>query len=179
MGAETLLDLTKIRITLLTSKDTLRKFTCGEAEIDRWATSKALKWTEQNRTKAFVATTEGNPSALGFYSLSFAIEDGNKLSSQKDKDIYKPKGVPLVYLHYLGVNRHCQRNGLGTFLLIDCLRRAHHVSKHVAFYGVGLRSLNSETTKLYAKYGFGVVEPDEPNPLMIVPIWTLNDLFGP
>lgn len=66
-------------------------------------------------------------------------------------------------------------------LLMDCLRRVHLVSEHVAFYGVGLRSLNERTTKLYEKFGFGIATGEETlrAPLMILPIWSLNELFDP
>ena len=156
----------------------MRKFSCGEREIDSWVAGKAAKWSEQHRTRVFIAHLDGNSSALGFYSLTFATEDGSKLSDQRYREIYKPSGVPLVYLHFLGVQRANQKCGLGTLLLIDCLRRAHHISKHVAFYGVGLRSISEKTTEMYSKYGFGIVEPEEKHPLMILPIWTLHDLFA-
>lgn len=65
-------------------------------------------------------------------------------------------------------------------MMIDCLKRAYMVSQNVAFYGVGLRSLNERTTGIYQKYGFGTAkgEEDSSTPLMILPIWSLDDLFG-
>lgn len=161
----------------LPSNHGVKGFTCGEREIDHWVASKAAKWSRQYRTKVFVAHIDGHSAVLGFYSLSFAKEDGGKLPDQRDREIYRSNGVPLVYLHFLGVQRTHQRCGLGKLLLIDCLRRAHHVSQHVAFYGVGLRSISDQTTTIYRKYGFGVVEPNEKHPLMILPIWTLHELF--
>jgi hypothetical protein len=62
-------------------------------------------------------------------------------------------------------------------LLIHALRKARIVAEHVAFYGVALRSLNDDTTKLYERYGFGKKDAD-PVPLMILPVWSLYDLFG-
>jgi GNAT superfamily N-acetyltransferase len=171
------MDLSAVRISPLTSKDSLRRFTCGEQEIDSWACNKAAKWCGQNRTKVFTAHSEKQSAAWGFYSLSCATEDGNKLTSQQDRSIWTST-VPLVYLGYLAVSKPLQNNGLGKLLLIDALRRAHHVSTHVAFYGVGLRSLNDRTTKLYEKYGFGIARNEDHHPLMILPIWSLDDLFG-
>jgi hypothetical protein len=48
----------------------------------------------------------------------------------------------------------------------------------VSFYGVALRSLNEQATALYAKYGF-TKRDDNANPLMILPVWSLRDLFAP
>jgi len=145
-------------------------------EIDSWFSRKATKWTGQNRTKVFIATNAGNNNAMGFYSVSFSTEDSNKLSGGDERDIWRD-GVPLLYIGYLGVHSKCQNCGIGKFLLIDALRRAHLISKHVAFYGVGLRSLNAQTTKLYSSFGFGVAQNEDSNPLMILPVWTLGDLF--
>lgn len=61
-------------------------------------------------------------------------------------------------------------------MLIDALRRAFYVSRHVPVYGVALRSLNEQTTKFYEKNGF-VVRDEATNPLMIIPYWTIRDLF--
>lgn len=171
------MDLKQLRITQLESKDSIRRFKCGETEIDSWASSKAAKWTEQNRTKVFIGHHENDKKALGFYSLSFSTEDQNKLTNQQERDRY-PNGFPILYIGYLAVDRSLHSNGIGTILLLDALKRSHWVSKHVAFYGVGLRSLNEKTTKLYTKFGFGIAPNEESNPLMVLPIWTLNDLFN-
>lgn len=170
------MDLSQLRISQLSSRESVRRFNCGEREIDTWAANKAAKWTEQNRTKVFIGHNEGEQKALGLYSVSFSTEDQNKLTDQQAKDHY-PNGFPILYIGYLAVHSPCQNNGLGTILLMDALRRAHWVSQHVAFYGVGLRSLNDRTTVLYKKFGFGVAPNEEKNPLMVLPIWILNDLF--
>jgi len=63
-------------------------------------------------------------------------------------------------------------------MLVDCLRRAHWISHHVAFYGVALRSLNERTTELYQKFGFALAPGEGRLPLMILPVWSVNDLFS-
>jgi GNAT superfamily N-acetyltransferase len=164
-----------VRISRLTQKDSLRRFDCGVSEINKWANSKASKWSEQNRTKVFYAHNEDSITAIGFYSLSSSKEEGRKLV-KKDRDIWSG-GAPIIYIGYLAVNRNCQCSGIGRLLLIDSLRRAHLVSQHVAFYGVGLRSLNERTTRFYEQFGFGVAPNEGATPLMILPIQTLSDLF--
>ena len=114
--------------------------------------------------------------ALGFYCLSFSSEDANKIAAPY-REFYKTSGIPLIYLTYIAVVSPLQDQGLGTFMLIDALRRAHEVARHVAFYGVALRSLNDRTTALYERFGFGKVD-EEQYPLMILPVWSLFDLFG-
>jgi ribosomal protein S18 acetylase RimI-like enzyme len=176
MAASSLLDLKSIQINTLSADFKIDKFRCGVDEIDRWVKGKAQKHHKLNRTKVFCAFLPGSLTVSGFYCLSFSSEDANKVGAQH-RDIYRPTGVPLIYITYLAVVRGLQNQGLGSFMLLDALRRAYLVSQHVAFYGVGLRSLNDRTTKLYTKLGFGAVD-DEQFPLMILPVWTLNDLFS-
>lgn len=168
------LDLTQIRISPLKSKADVSRFNCGEREIDSWF-EKAHKHSEKNRARVFLARSAGDASVKGFYSLSFSTEAREKLA-KPDRQAW-PTGIPLVYVYYLAVQRSCQCAGLGTFLLLDALKRAHWVSKQVAFYGVGLRSLNDRTTKLYTKFGFAIAPDEGRIPLMILPIWSINDLF--
>lgn len=168
------LDLTRIRVLPLTGKSCLDRFDCGNHDINGYAT-KAHKWADQNRSKIFSAHLDEAAWGLGFYSLSFKLEDGKKFGS-READLYRGAGAPIVYLDALAVRHQYQSCGLGTMLLIDSLRRAHLVSQHVAVYGVGLRSLNDKTTAFYERHGFGVVESTK-NPLMVIPIWTVNDLF--
>jgi GNAT superfamily N-acetyltransferase len=166
----------KIKISPLSSKEALKKFRCGEREIDDWAYNKAHKYAEQGRTKVFTAHVDGNDSALGFYALNLVAEDGSKLLSRQDRDRFGAR-VPLVYIQYLAVLRAHQRNKIGTLLLINSLSRAYAVSRNVAFYGVGLRSLNAQTAEFYERYGFKLVDDSPTGGLMVLPIWTVGDLL--
>lgn len=175
MGVKISLDLHQIKITALPDNSKIQTFRCGEAEIDDWAKDCAQKFHSENRTKVFCAIDSQTKMLCGFYSLSFSNEDARKLSD-KYRDIYNTKGIPLVYIGYLAVTRSCQGQKLGSFLLVDALKRAALISQHIAFYGVALRSLNDRTTKLYEGFGFGKKDDDH-YPLMIIPIWTIHDLF--
>ncbi|MBD3756041.1 MAG: GNAT family N-acetyltransferase [Gammaproteobacteria bacterium] len=167
----------KLIISHIRTNECVRGFSCGVREIDRWAREKAFKRHEKGRSRVFIARDNDAPPTLGFYALSFSLENSSKLHRADDRDAW-PSGAPLIYIDYLAVQKVRQEAGLGTLLLMNALERAHRVSKDVAFYGVALRSLNERTTKLYKKYGFGMAPKEGANPLMILPIWSINDLFG-
>lgn len=171
-------DLNNVAVSHLQSKNCLNKFSCGETEIDRWASNKSQKFHTKGRARVFIARSKDNNSTLGFYSLSFSLENTSKLAAQDDRDYWKD-GAPLVYIDYLAVIRPLQGKGIGQFLLVDALLRAKMVFENVAVYGVALRSLNERTTELYSKFGFGIAPNEGAHPLMILPIWTLIDLFYP
>lgn len=176
MNAGPKLELAETKISHIQSKDCVSNFSCGVREIDKWAKEKAWKYHDRGRAKVFVARIASKPAAIGFYSLSFSTENSSKLARADDRDAWKD-GAPLMYIDYLAVQASLQKQKLGGLMLIDALRRAHSVSQHVAFYGVALRSLNERTTKLYDSFGFKIAPNENTHPLMILPIWSVNDLF--
>jgi len=177
MNVNPTLDLADTEITHIQSKDCVRGFSCGVREIDGWAKDKAWKFHERGRAKVFAAKCPAVRPTLGFYSLSFSTENTNKLSNSEDRDAWKD-GAPLMYIDYLAVQHQFQKQKLGQLMLVDALSRSHVVSQNVAFYGVALRSLNDRTTTLYERFGFKVAPNEGVHPLMILPIWSVNDLFG-
>lgn len=177
MNAGPKLELAATKITHIQSKGCMEKFSCGVREIDKWAKDKAWKYHDRGRAKVFVAKQDNRPTTLGFFSLSFSTENSSKLAKADDRDAWKD-GAPLMYIDYLAVQSAMQCQRLGELMLVDALRRAHQVSHNVAFYGVALRSLNERTTKLYDKFGFKVAPDEDQHPLMILPIWSVNDLFA-
>lgn len=172
-------DLASLKIMPIQSKDCVKSFNCAEREIDRWAKDKAWKFNERGRARVFVARTDNlktQRSALGFYSLSFSTENSAKLISADDRDAWKD-GAPLVYVDYIAVQKFAQGQSIGSMMLIDALKRAYFVSQNVAFFGVALRSMNDRTTRLYQRFGFGIAPDEDSHPLMILPIWSVRDLF--
>lgn len=176
MSANTIV-YSDIAIDREVGKDTFRYFSSGERDIDKWAREKAAKFSDQGRSRVFVARLKGNANTIGFYSLSLSSTNSDKIIESRDKNIWIGS-VGIVYIQYLAVHRNFQGNKIGKLLLIDALKRAYFVSQQVAFYGVGLRSLNQKTTDYYGKFGFKVAPKENDNPLMLIPIWSLQDLFG-
>jgi ribosomal protein S18 acetylase RimI-like enzyme len=161
-------DISRIKIEPLQRVESLRAFTCGVREIDRWAKDKCTKHHQQNRTRAFCAYESNKINLLGFYCMSFSSPDENNLANEQYKSIYKGTGIPLIYIQYIAVHQPCQRNGLGKLLLVDALRRSVAVAQHVAFYGVGIRPINSDAARLYKGFGFKSKDDSKPTPLMIL-----------
>jgi ribosomal protein S18 acetylase RimI-like enzyme len=158
----------------------LADFCCGEAQIDGWA-AKCHDYERGHKARAFCAMQQPCALAYGFYSLSLRGEHAKGMQDAFLKAHNNAGTVPFVYIDNLGVQTEYQRQRLGTFLLIDALARCHRIALNVGFCGVALHSLNERTTKLYTKYDFVVAKPDlrNSNPLMVLPVQKLFDLFGP
>lgn len=174
MIASDTLDLKRITISELADSNPIELSRCGQRDIDKWVQEKARPLSSINRIKIFCGCLDGEQTVKGFYCLSFDTKDTKNLTEQPFRNY---PNIPVLYLTYIGVVRSCQRQGLGTRLLIDALARAYAVSNHVGFLGVALRSLNADTTRLYKKYGFREIDRNA-NPLMLLPVPALPDLFG-
>lgn len=166
----------RVQLKAIESRETLRNFCCGVSEIDRWAKQKAHKLHERGRARVKIATAADGVAPLGFYSLTHSIAEAKKLLRNEDRDVWD--NAPILYIGYIAVDRSRQRSGIGSVMLIDALRSAHSVHKIAPLYGVGLRALNQDAQRLYEKMGFQKA-PNESGetPLMILPIWTIADLF--
>ena len=176
MDARRTVDLSKLRITEIRSRNCVSLFRCGEREIDRWATNKAFKFHDQDRARVFCAREDANEAVIGFYSLSLSNVGSNLLPAHGDR--YVSGSAPFVYIDWFAVLRSKQSAGVGTIMMIDALKRAHRLSYDIPFYGVALRALNEKAAQFYERLGFAVRDQST-HPLMILPIWTIRDLFNP
>jgi len=167
------LDLKTIAISNLRDEHDISKFSCGDLDLDKFINKKLKKSHEKNRMRAFCACPRDSNTVYGVYTLSIRSEDAKVLLENEQ---VPEKHFPAIYLGTLAVARHFQGNGLGKIMLMNALLRSYYVAQNVAVFGVALRSLNERTTKLYQRYGFGLRETC-PNPLMVLPVWSLNDLI--
>lgn len=176
MSAESLTEPLGLRISGLRDERTLAGFRCGVVEIDKWARNSAYKRCRQHRSRVFVACLEGNDKAVGFFSLSTATEENKKILPEKD-ELPWGKRAPIIYIEYLAVSRDMQNGGIGKMLLVSALNHAFHVFQHVPFLGVGLRSLNDRTGVLYQRLGFRAAPNETENPLMLMSIRSVLELY--
>ena len=167
------MDLARLQIRALRDKTCLDRFDCGSYDINNYARN-AHKNVARRKVRVFAAHDGAAVWGLGFYAVSLMLgERGLPVPGAEFFDF----GVPLAYLEVLGVRQPYQNAGIGRLLLIDALRRIHHVSGHVPLLGVALRSMNDRTTAFYEQHGFGIVRGGQ-HPLMVLPIFSLDDLFA-
>jgi ribosomal protein S18 acetylase RimI-like enzyme len=175
MAVNPSLDLGTVTISPLREEHDLSSFSCGDSDLDKFIQNRARKFCENNRMKIFCAHPRDGHAVYGLYSLAIRYEDTKKLLAETDPPVPE-KNFPALYLGTLAVALPYQNKRLGTILLMNALRRAYYISQNVAVFGVALRSQNERTTRLYEKYGFGLRETTH-QPLMVLPVWSLNDLI--
>ena len=164
-----------VKCERIRSKHCLYSFVCGERGIDRYARDTAYKLDQTGRARVLGAYNEA--TCCGFVSISFSSQTSLKLLEKRHQEMWSA-GAPVVHIAYLAVDGKVQGQGLGKILLVEALKAAYAVSQVVPVYGVSLNSLNERTTKFYEGMGFRIAPKEGANPLMMLPIWTVNELFG-
>jgi GNAT superfamily N-acetyltransferase len=143
------------RIEPLGKKHGRAAFSCGNEALDRYIKYEASQDARRNVAAPFVAVnTEGNPAILGYYSLSaFAIDLGALPENVARKLPHYPL-VPATLLGRLAIDRQHQGRGLGGFLLIDALRRAHEQSAQIAAAAVIVDAIDESACRFYRHFDF-------------------------
>jgi GNAT superfamily N-acetyltransferase len=175
MTARPALDIRQVKISPLATRAAFHGFVSGEREIDR-ALDKCCDWQDKHRVRIFCATMDGWEQAYGFYALGVSAADSKYISGEILQGTEDRSYIPFIYLNYLAVQREYQTQKLGTFLLINALRRCEQVARNVGVYGVALNDLSDRAAGLYDRYGFRAYGSSR-FPFMVLPIQSLFDLI--
>ena len=102
----------------------------------------------------FVLCEKGNPAVLGFYTLSACAVHLPDLPADRVKKDRLPPGrvIPATLLGQLAVSDACRGKGLGEFLLLDALDRAHRHSQQIASYAVVVDALDETAAGFYRHF---------------------------
>src|SRR5207244_2775218 len=64
----------------------------------------------------------------------------------------KSATMPILKVTHFGVQRECQKRGVGVRMLFDLYRRAHLISLEAGCHAVYLQALNDDVAGFYRKY---------------------------
>jgi GNAT superfamily N-acetyltransferase len=140
-------------------------FSCGQPVLDEWLKTRAGQFDRKDLARTFVAVMPGQLRVLGYYALASHRVRFEAIPEAQAKGLPKID-VPVVLLGRLAVDQSMHGKGLGSFLLIDALRRALLVSKEVGIRAVEVDALDERARSFYLKYGF-VPLLDDPNHLYL------------
>jgi GNAT superfamily N-acetyltransferase len=121
--------LLKPELPKLREDHDLSGFSCGAAEIDDWARTRA--WKAQQVGNANVYVYEHDGAVLGFYAIATGgIEHAG---SPRFVRANAPEPAPILLLARLGVDDKAKGRGIGWALLQDVLLRSVEISDQVGF----------------------------------------------
>jgi len=96
-------------------------FSCGFAPIENFLKSSLSEQIKTGMVAAWIATANGDPAVLGFYTLG-AMAVRADLGPDKWQRAGVPD-IPVIYIRAVVVREDMQGKGLGTALVVDAMRR--------------------------------------------------------
>lgn len=148
-----------VRIETLSETHGRTAFSCGNRRIDQYLAD-GLDYQVHNLGRVFVAVDRksGSRDVLGYYAIHNHSIHARLVPNPLGARLNRETEVGTLYVMMLGVDRGRQRQGIGTDLLIDVLRRTRRVNKDTAVWAVVLDALDARAEKFYRSLGFETLD---------------------
>jgi len=147
----------------IVEEDLDRGFTCGVPALDDFFRRHAFGNHRRGLGRTFVlhGIPPGQPSILGFYTLSMAVIEGRTVPRELRHGLPRYP-LPVALIGRLAVHQDVHGQGIGEFLLGDALRRILSGAETVGCFGVIVDAKDEGARRFYEHYGF--VDLDERGP---------------
>lgn len=140
-------------------------FSCGQPSLDEFIGRYISQNQKSGVSRTFVALRPGETIVRGYYSLAAgAVAFADLPEAQRKRLPRYP--VPVAHLGRLAVDQTAQGQGLGSFLLIDALRRIQFAADSIGIHAIEVVAIDDAAKRFYLKYGF-VELKDDPHHLYI------------
>ena len=114
-------------------------FDCGSILINKYLTGTALHDFYSNKSSTKVLVFNGE--IVGFYTVKI------------DSFIYEEDSFNMIYLEYIAVEKRFQNNGIGGYMLRNCLDKSRESIEFLGLLGIALKSI-PDRKEWYEKKGF-------------------------
>jgi GNAT superfamily N-acetyltransferase len=151
-------------------------FDCGKPTLDHWLQQLAGQFERRDLARCYVAVRPNEARVLGYYAISNHQVSYETLPSEHSKGL-PTIDVPVILLGRLAVDRSVQGHGLGTYLLIDALRKAAYISQHIGVRAVEVHAIDEDARRFYLKYGFVSLRDDRHH--LFLPMQVIRQLKLP
>lgn len=154
-----------VELQLHNATHDVSEFSCGTEPIDIWLKKHSLNAMRVNTGRTYVAVV--NDKVAGYYAIAAGSLLRSDLPSTLRFEIPNHP-VPLVLLARVGVDRKYQREGLGTVLVLDAIRKALMVGENVGVFCVATNAKDEMAKSFYQSMGFRSSKSDPR--LMLFPL---------
>ena len=128
-------------------------FDCGHPSLNAWLRERAGQFDRKDFSRTFVAVQPSSQAVLGYYALSNHRVIHDVLPPDEAKGLPR-LDVPVVLLGRLAVHHTMQGQGLGSFLLIDAVRRVQQIADQVGVRAIEVDAIDEIARSFYMKFGF-------------------------
>jgi len=136
------------------SRDNNRNaFDCGDEQVNRFLREQALQDHERNLSRTMVLINEGGDSAriIGYHTLVMAHVKQEEIPGDRPKI---KRGIPVILLGQLGIDKEFQRRRYGELLLMDAQARVDEVSRRTGVRAMMLDARNDRLAQWYEEHDF-------------------------
>ncbi len=160
-----------LRIEPLSRRHNRKSFDCGVGSLNDYLTKTAIQHIEKGISKTFVLTDSNAPATIiGFFTLAGCevVTDGLPVEYAKKY----PAKAPAARLARLAVSIHRQREGFGTIMMVESMKRSLSVADSIGIIGIFVDAKNAGARVYYEQFGFIPLRED---PLVLfLPLKTLH-----
>lgn len=146
----------------LTAEHYVADFACGEATLDQWLKTRALRNEGRGASRTYVVCADN--MVVAFYCLATGSVTSELAPGRIRRNM--PDPIPVMVLGRLAVDLAWQRHSLGKALLRDAILRTLQVSEMVGVKALLVHALSDSAVRFYDANGF-YPSPTNPRTLFL------------
>lgn len=154
----------------LNSTHDLSRFDCGNASLNDWLKSNALK-SEGQSARTYVACE--NDTVIGYYCIATGSVERRALPSKLKRQQGLPNQIPVAIIGRLARDLTYRGTGLGLDLLQDALRRIVSASEIIGVRCVLVHAIDDNAAKFWKDNEF--IEYPDGSRTFFMPVETIID----
>jgi GNAT superfamily N-acetyltransferase len=140
------------KIESLNQEHLIADFDCGDEQKNRFLKEFALQNSKGGLGRTYVAVNPAeNRRVYGYYTISSSAVKFESLPPSKHLPRYP---LPAILIGKLAIDKTAQKQGLGTALLFNALKRATTVAEEIGVFLIEIKAVNERAKNLYVKIGF-------------------------
>lgn len=144
-----------LRIVPLNDGHQRTAFSSGDSEIDRYLHQQAGQDLAKKVASVYVLSRIVDPTVvLGFYTLSASTIELQDVPILWQRRLPRYPDVPVALLGRLGVAQSAQRQGWGTLLVADAMKRTVRLSGEIGLAGMIVDAQHASLCAFYEALGF-------------------------
>jgi len=130
-----------------------KRFDCGDEAVTRFLREQAFQDHEKNLSRTLVLIDEDADVAriIGYHTLVMAHVKQEDIPG--DRPTIR-RGIPVILLGQLGIDKDFQRRGYGEMLLMDAQARVDQISRRTGLRVMMLDARNETLAHWYEEHDF-------------------------
>ncbi len=156
------MDLTTLDVEPLGRHHDRAAFSCDEPSLTGYLRKQARQDVDRDLASCWVLCTPGDSAIIGYYTLTATSVDVSSLPPDLAKKAGRYHVVGAALLGRLAVDSRYARQGVGSHLLLNALRRVLRTTQSgIGVKAVVVDALHERAARFYEKFGFQRIKEDE------------------